>query len=63
MESDFAAAKVLLELAREELRGPDPTSEKNRYAIDLFIEAIIMAQHRQVSGEIIPFPGSSSGGE
>ena len=56
MKSDFAAARVLLELTREELCGLDPTSEKMRQALDLFIEAVVTAQHRKTDAQIIPFP-------
>lgn len=56
MKSDFAAARMLLELTREELCGLDPTSEKMRHALDLFIEAVITAQNRRKEAEIIPFP-------
>jgi len=56
MKSDFAAAKVLLELTREELCGDDPTSEKMRDAIDLFIEALTTAQKHSTDAQIIPFP-------
>jgi len=56
MKSDFAAAKVLLELTREELCGDDPTSEKMRDAIDLFIQALTTAQKRSKNAQVIPFP-------
>ncbi|GGA58002.1 hypothetical protein GCM10011385_09410 [Nitratireductor aestuarii] len=56
MKSDFAAAKVLLELTREELCGDDPTSEKMRDVIDLVIQALTRAQKRGREAQVIPFP-------
>lgn len=56
MKSNFAAAKVLLELTREELCGDDPTSEKMRGVIDLFIEALSTAQKHTDGAAVIPFP-------
>lgn len=55
MKSDFAAAKVLLELTREELCGDDPTSEKMRDVIDLVIQALTRAQKRGREAQVIPF--------
>lgn len=60
MKTDFAAVRVLLELAREELRGIDPTSEMTKQALDLLIEAIVVEQHRKAEARVIPFPKPAS---
>ena len=62
MKTDFAAVRVLLELAREELCGIDPESEMTKQALDLLIEAIVVAQHRKAEAQVIPFPRSASEG-
>ncbi|MCT7378010.1 hypothetical protein [Chelativorans salis] len=56
MQSDFAAARQLLERAQDELYGSDETSQKVRESLDLLIEAIATAEYRRPPAEIVPFP-------
>jgi hypothetical protein len=60
MKSDFAAVRALLELARAELRGADPTSDKLRQAIDLLTEVVAAAELRKPNAKIIPFPATEA---
>ena len=56
LTSDFAAAHVHLERACYYLRGNDETSRSARDMLDLVIEAIVEAQHRRPSTEVVEFP-------
>jgi hypothetical protein len=54
-ESDFAAARELLECAQNRLCGEDETSQRVRDALDILIEEIAVAEfHRAPS--VVPFP-------
>jgi hypothetical protein len=59
MQSNFAAARVLLERAQDFIDGDDDRSGKLREALDLLIEAVLTAEHSQpaVSGNVVRFPG------
>ncbi|MBZ9675676.1 hypothetical protein [Mesorhizobium sp. ES1-1] len=56
MTSDFTAAHVHLERACYYLRGNDETSRSLRDTLDLVIEAVVEAQHRRPSTEVVEFP-------
>jgi hypothetical protein len=60
MNSDFAAAHLHLERACHYLRGDDETSSKARAALDLLIEAIVVAQYKRPVGDVVEFPRSAS---
>lgn len=47
MQSDHAAARIHLERALEQLQGDDKVSVQARQALDLLIEAVVVAQHRR----------------
>lgn len=59
MQSNFAAARALLENAHALLDGDDEKSGKLREALDLLIEAVLTAEHSQpaVASNIVRFPG------
>ncbi|GLS30302.1 hypothetical protein SAMN04488498_103387 [Mesorhizobium albiziae] len=59
MQSNFAAARALLERAQEMLIGDDERSVKMREALDMLIEAALTAEHSQppVAGNVVSFPG------
>jgi hypothetical protein len=58
MKSDFSAACDYLDRALSKLCGDDATSEKAREALELLVEAILVAQHSQPLKEarILQFP-------
>jgi hypothetical protein len=55
LTSDFAAARVHLERAQHDLRGTDDVSREARHAIDLLIEAVMVAEHRKPVAEVLAF--------
>lgn len=58
MDSDFSAARLLLEQAGQQLQGPDDFSAKTRQALDLLIEAVAAEQYRRParSATVLAFP-------
>lgn len=56
MQSDFSAARELLESAQLKLTGADESSHKVREALDILIEAVALAEYRKPPAEVIPFP-------
>lgn len=56
MQSDFSAARELLESAQMKLTGADETSHKVREALDILIEVVALEEYRKPRGEVIPFP-------
>jgi hypothetical protein len=59
MQSNFAAARALLENAHALLDGDDEKSCKLREALDLLIEAVLTAEHSQpaIADNVVRFPG------
>jgi hypothetical protein len=62
MQSNFAAARALLERAHDLIDGDDNRSAKLREALDLLIEAVLTAEHSQpvVADNVVSFPGRRS---
>ncbi|QKC97281.1 hypothetical protein EB231_23295 [Mesorhizobium sp. NZP2298] len=56
MQSDFAAARELLECAQNRLSGNDETSRSVRAMLDVLIEEIAAAEFQKAPLTIIPFP-------
>jgi len=56
MQSDFAAARELLECAQNRLCGNDETSQSVRAKLDVLIEEIAAAEFHKVPLTIVPFP-------
>lgn len=65
MQSNFAAARALLERAYDLLDGEDDKSGKLREALDLLIEAVLTAEHSQPASadNIVRFPGRRVAGK
>lgn len=59
MQSNFAAARALIERAHDLIDGDDERSGKLREALDLLIEAVLTAEHSQpaVADNVVRFPG------
>lgn len=57
--SNFAAARAYLERAVDHLCGSDRTSTEARTALDLLIEAVILAEHRQTPADVVPFKAAT----
>jgi predicted unusual protein kinase regulating ubiquinone biosynthesis (AarF/ABC1/UbiB family) len=59
MDSDFSAARLLLEQASQHLQGTDDFSAKTCQALDLIIEALAAEQYRRPvrSATVLAFPG------
>jgi hypothetical protein len=59
MQSNFAAARALLERAHDLIDGDDDRSCKLREALELLTEAVLTAEHSQppVADNIVRFPG------
>lgn len=60
MSSDFAAARVHLDRAYHYLQGNDEISRNARDALDIVMEAVIVAECRKESAQIISFPNRRS---
>ncbi len=62
MQSNFAAARALLEHAQDFIDGDDPRSGKLREALDLLIDAVLTAEHSQppASDNVVSFPDKRS---
>ena len=58
MQSDFAAARELLECAQNRLCGEDETSQRIRARLDVMIEEIAAAEFQKSPLTIVPFPKS-----
>lgn len=58
MQSDHAAARIHLERALEQLQGDDKVSVQARQALDLLIEAVVVAQHRRKPADVVWLPTS-----
>ena len=56
LTSDFSAARIHLERAYHYLRGNDETSRLTCEALDLLIETVAEAQHRQPYTGVLEFP-------
>jgi len=56
LASDFAATRVNIERALESLRGTDEISTYIRDALDLLLEAVIVAEHRRAPAQVFEFP-------
>ncbi|MDZ5696054.1 MULTISPECIES: hypothetical protein [Phyllobacteriaceae] len=59
MQSDFTAARELLECAHDKLCGSDKTSTTVRAALDTLIEAVATAEHQKPPARVIPFPNQA----
>jgi hypothetical protein len=60
LTSDFAAAHVHLDRTLRCLRGNDDVSHEARHAIELLIEAVMVAEHRKPEAEVIAFQRSKT---
>ena len=60
LTSDFAAARAHLERAIHYLRGDDETSRNSREALELILEAVIVADMRRPSAKVIEFRSAQS---
>lgn len=58
MDSDFSAARLLLEQAYHHLHGDDDVSTKARQALDLIIEAVATEQYKRPVriAKVLAFP-------
>lgn len=56
MQSDFAAARELLECVQNRLCGDDETSRSVRAKLDVLIEEIAAAEFQKAPSPIVPFP-------
>ncbi|MGB3391218.1 MAG: hypothetical protein WBA88_24925 [Pseudaminobacter sp.] len=58
MDSDFSAARLLLERAYHQLHGDDEVSIKAREALDLIIEAVAVEQFKRPPrvAKVLAFP-------
>lgn len=56
MRSDFAAVRHHLEKAQTYLRDGDHDSRKMNEAIEILVEAALVAEFRAPRGEVIEFP-------
>ena len=55
MGTDFKAVRHHLECALTYLVGRDETTARFREALDLLIEAAIVAEHRRPDPKVVPF--------
>ena len=60
LTSDYSAARAHLERAIHYLRGEDDTSRNSREALELIVEAVIVADMRRPSAKVIKFRGARS---
>jgi hypothetical protein len=58
MQSDYVAARIHLERALKQLQGEDKVSVRAREALDLLIEAVVVAQHRRKPPNVVWLPTS-----
>lgn len=56
MQSDFAAARELLECAQNRLCGNDQTSQGVRARLDVMIEELAAAEFQKRPLTVLPFP-------